>query len=56
MRLTVMRQLPSRQFGKFGVYLGANQALIPDCGDHYRNKEAITTAFVESAVNHLVSK
>ena len=41
---------------EFGAYIAANQAFIPDYGDRYRNHETITTAFVESAVNHLASK
>ena len=40
----------------FGAYIATNQAFIPDYGDRYRNKETISTAFVESAVNQLVSK
>ena len=34
----------------------ANAEFIPDYGDRYRNEETITTAFVESAVNQVVSK
>ena len=40
----------------FGGYIAANRDFIPDYGDRYRNDETITTAFVESAVNHVVSK
>ena len=50
------RQKLLKAVREFGAYIAANQAFIPDYGDRYRNKETITTAFVESAVNHLVSK
>jgi hypothetical protein len=30
--------------------------LIPNCGDRYRHDETISTAFVESTVNYVVSK
>jgi len=40
----------------FGGYIAANRDFIPDYGDRYRNDETITTAFVESAVNQVVSK
>ena len=50
------RQKLLKTMREFGGYIAANQAFIPDYGDRYRNQETITTAFVESAVNHLVSK
>src|SRR5262249_43359113 len=37
-------------------YLEVNQAFIPNYGDRYRHGETITTAFVESTVNQVVSK
>jgi hypothetical protein len=40
----------------FAGYIFANAEFIPDYGDRYRNEETITTAFVESAVNQVVSK
>jgi hypothetical protein len=40
---------------EFGRYIAANQDCIPDYGDRFRNNETITTAFVESAVNQVVS-
>jgi hypothetical protein len=40
----------------FAGYILANAEFIPDYGDRYRNEETITTAFVESAVNQVVSK
>ena len=53
---TAERQKLLKAIREFGGYVAANQAFIPDYGDRYRNQETITTAFVESAVNHLVSK
>jgi len=41
---------------KFPGYIEANQAFIPNYGDRYRHHETISTAFVESAVNYVVSK
>jgi hypothetical protein len=41
---------------EFGGYIATNQQFIPDYGDRYRNDEIITTSFVESAVNQVVSK
>jgi hypothetical protein len=37
-------------------YLSANRAFIPDFGDRYRHGEPISTAFVESTVNYVISK
>ncbi len=37
-------------------YLRANHAFIPDFGDRYRHGEPISTAFVESTVNWVISK
>jgi hypothetical protein len=41
---------------EFYTYIENNQALIPNYGDRYHYGEAISTAFVESTVNELVSK
>lgn len=41
---------------EFYQYVENNSALIPDYSDRYRYGEAISTAFVESTVNELVSK
>jgi hypothetical protein len=38
------------------TYIEANPALIPNYGDRYRHDETISTAFVESTVNYVVSK
>ena len=39
-----------------GGYIRANARCIPNYGEKYRNGEAISSAFVESAVNQVVSK
>jgi hypothetical protein len=41
---------------EFGGYIAANATWIPNYGERYRNGEAISNAFVESAVNQVVSK
>ncbi len=37
-------------------YITANQGLVPNYGERWRNEEAVATGFVESAVNQIVSK
>ena len=41
---------------EFAHYVDANQHAIPNYGDRYRHGEPISTSFVESAVNQVVSK
>ena len=41
---------------EFETYIRANGAFIPNYGDRYRHNETITTAFVESTVNYVISK
>ena len=42
---------------EFGIYITANRRFIPNYGDRYRHGETISTAaFVESAINQVVSK
>jgi len=41
---------------EFRSYILANQAFIPNYGDRYRHHETISTAFVESTVNAVISK
>jgi hypothetical protein len=41
---------------EFGGYIRANTSWIPNYGERYRAGEAIFNAFVESAVNQVVSK
>jgi len=40
---------------EFGGYLAANTAAIPNYGERYRAGEIISTSFVESAVNQVIS-
>jgi hypothetical protein len=37
-------------------YIAHNRGAIPNSGDRYRHGETISTAFVESTVNQVVSK
>ncbi len=46
----------SKAVREFGGYIRANGAWIPNYGERYRSGEAISSAFVESAVNQVVSK
>jgi hypothetical protein len=41
---------------EFHPYIRNNAHLIPNYGEQYRHGEAITTSFVESTVNQVVSK
>jgi hypothetical protein len=41
---------------EFGGYIRANSAWIPNYGERYRSGEAISSVFVESTVNQVVSK
>ena len=40
----------------FETYVRANRAFLPNYGERYRQGKTISTAFVESAVNQVVSK
>ena len=40
---------------EFYGYIESNTAFIPDYGDRYRHKKTISTAFVESTVNYVIS-
>lgn len=46
----------SKTIAEFGGYIRANAASIPNYGERFRSGEAISSAFVESAVNQVVSK
>jgi hypothetical protein len=46
----------STAIAEFATYIRANTAWIPNYGERYRNGEAISSAFVESAVNQVISK
>ena len=41
---------------EFGGYIDANAGSIPNYGERHRAGEAISTAFVESTVNQVISK
>jgi len=41
---------------EFDSYIRANRQSIPNYGDRWRNKERISTGFVESTVNQVISK
>ena len=41
---------------EFGGYINANAGSIPNYGERHRAGEAISTAFVESTVNQVISK
>jgi hypothetical protein len=41
---------------EFGDYIKANRGFIPNFADRYRHGEPISTAFVESTINQVVSK
>ncbi|MEP6890575.1 MAG: ISKra4 family transposase, partial [Nitrospirota bacterium] len=41
---------------EFDQYITANRVFIPNFGDRYRHGETISTAFVESTVNWVISK
>jgi hypothetical protein len=45
-----------KALAEFGGYIGANAGSIPNYGERHRCGEAISNAFVESAVNQVVSK
>jgi hypothetical protein len=45
-----------KALAEFGHYIRANASSIPNYGERYRAGEAISNAFVESAVNQVVSK
>jgi hypothetical protein len=40
----------------FRTYMDRNRAFIPNDGERYRYGERISTGFVESAVNQVISK
>lgn len=41
---------------EFGTYIEGNAHFIPNYGERYRNGERISTGFVESTVNQVISK
>jgi len=45
-----------KAISEFHTYIERNQAMIPNYGERWRSGEAISSAFVESAVNQVLSK
>ena len=45
-----------KSLGEFKTYIRNNIEFIPNFGERYRQGETISTAFVESAINQVVSK
>ena len=41
---------------EFDTYIRNNQEFIPNFGERYRQGETISTAFVESTINQVVSR
>ena len=54
--LSLEQQKLLKMVTEFGGYIRANGAWIPNYGERYRSGEAISSAFVESTVNQVVSK
>jgi hypothetical protein len=46
----------SRMLEEFSSYISANRRFIPNYGDRWRNDEAISSAFVESTVDQVISR
>ena len=46
----------AKSVAEFQTYITANEPFIPNYGDRYRYGEVISTAFVESTVNQVISK
>ena len=42
--------------GEFDTYIRNNQEFIPNFGERYRQGETISTAFIESTINQVVSR
>ena len=45
-----------KAIGEFHHYISVNRNFIPNYGERYRYGEKISTAFVESTVNEIISK
>jgi hypothetical protein len=53
---TPLTQKVAKGIGEFETYIRNNEEFIPNFGERYRNGETISTAFVESTVNQVISK
>jgi len=51
-----LTQKVAKGIGEFETYIRNNEELIPNFGERYRNGETISTGFVESTVNQMISK
>jgi hypothetical protein len=51
-----LTQKVAMSIGEFETYIRNNEEFIPNFGERYRNGETISTAFVESTVNQVISK
>jgi hypothetical protein len=51
-----LTQKVAKSIGEFETYIRNNEEFIPNFGERYRNGETISTAFVESTVNQVISK
>lgn len=54
-RSTAMAKL-FRSITEFDTYIRNNRVFIPNFGERYRQRDTISTAFVESTINQVVSK
>lgn len=45
-----------RSINEFDTYIRNNRQFIPNFGERYRQGDTISTAFVESTINQVVSK
>jgi hypothetical protein len=54
-RSTPAKKLASG-LAEFEIYIRNNREFIPNFGERYRNRETISTAFVESTINQVVSR
>ena len=54
-RSTAIAKL-SRSITEFATYVRNNHDFIPNFGERYRHGDTISTAFVESTINQVVSK
>jgi len=46
----------AKALGELKTYIGNNEEFVPNFGERRRNGEMISTAFVESTVNYVISK
>src|SRR5271166_4898795 len=51
-----LTQKVAKAIREFETYIRNNEEFIPNFGERYRNGETISTAFVESTVNQVMSK